>query len=304
MGVRLRQVRGEFGDPNFKTQGDYHTLFAQDAWSINKFVTVNAGLRWEQQRVAGKNAAYTFTDNWSPRIGITIDPWGNRKTKIFANFGRYNEGMPLDIGIRSLSSEFDFADTNWRPPTDGSGHVLLNPDGTLDLSTMEGNSCALAVNPQNGCIISTNSGASVQDHVAFAPGTRMQYLDEYVVGFEHEFGNSGVIFTARYTDRRIKRIVEDMAVLSPEQAQAVDVATNLTSVSQIYQIGNPSKDLDVFHNINSLEYFTDPTTGLPAPPAGCTSSSGNLSLYADPFLIGSGPTDSNGAQRDLHPERV
>jgi len=223
----LRQTRGEFGDPNFKTQGDYHTLFAQDTWSINKFVTVNAGLRWEQQRIAGKNASYTFTDNWSPRVGIAIDPWGNRKTKIFANFGRYNEAIPLDMGIRSLSSELDFGDTNWVPPTDGSGHVLVGPDGTIDLSTMVGTPCATAVNPAAGCIRSFNTGASIQNAVAFAPGTRMQYLDEYVVGFEHEFGNSGVIFTARYQDRRIKRIVEDMAELSPEAAQgiAVDGAT-------------------------------------------------------------------------------
>ncbi len=69
--VVLRQVRGEFGNPVFKTQSDYHTLFAQDSWSINKYVTVTAGLRWEQQKVAGVNAAYTFTDNWSPRVGIS-----------------------------------------------------------------------------------------------------------------------------------------------------------------------------------------------------------------------------------------
>src|SRR5205823_1057844 len=107
VGVYLLQVRGEFGTRDFKTTGNYHTLFAQDAWSINKYVTINAGLRWEQQQVEGVNAKYTFTDNWSPRVGIAIDPWGNRKTKIFANFGRYVEAMPLDIAIRSLSNEKD-----------------------------------------------------------------------------------------------------------------------------------------------------------------------------------------------------
>ena len=181
--------------------------------------------------IAGKAAAYTFTDNWSPRVGVSIDPWGNRKTKIFANFGRYNEAIPLDMGIRSLSSELDFGDTNWVPPTDGAGHVLLQPDGTIDLSTLEGTGCATAVNPADGCIRSFNTGASIQNAVAFAPGTRMQYLDEYVVGFEHEFGNSGVIFTARYQDRRIKRIVEDMAALSPEAA--------IAGVAQQFLIGNP-----------------------------------------------------------------
>src|SRR4051812_18514638 len=30
--VILRMVRGEFGDPNFRTQGDYHTFYGQDTW--------------------------------------------------------------------------------------------------------------------------------------------------------------------------------------------------------------------------------------------------------------------------------
>src|SRR5262249_37765085 len=194
----LRQTRGEFGQLSFNTQADYHTLFGQDTWSINKYVTINAGLRWEQQALQGNTAHYTFTDNWSPRVGVSVDPWGNRKTKIYANFGRYNESIPLDMGIRSLSSEYDFADTNWIPPTDGSGHVAVQSDGTIDLSTLEGTRLAFVSNPANGYIASFNAGAAAQAAVAFAPGTRMEYLDEYVVGFEHEFGNSGVIFSARY----------------------------------------------------------------------------------------------------------
>src|SRR5258708_15148829 len=107
-------------------------------WSRRKYVRINAGLRWEQQNVRGNNSAFTFNDNWSPRVGISIDPWGNRKTKITANYGRYTESLPLDIAIRSLSQELDFSDTNWVPPTDGAGHVLLNADGTVDLSTLVG----------------------------------------------------------------------------------------------------------------------------------------------------------------------
>jgi len=46
--------------------------------------------------VQGVNAAYTFNDNCPRAVGISIDPWGNRKTKITANFGRYTESLPLD----------------------------------------------------------------------------------------------------------------------------------------------------------------------------------------------------------------
>ena len=268
-GVFLRQTRGEFGDLNFKTLSDYHTLFAQDTWAINKFVTINAGLRWEQQHVQGGTAAYTFTDNWSPRVGISVDPFGNRKTKIYANFGRYTEAIPLDIAIRSLSQELDFADTNWVPPNDGAGHVLENPDGTINLASL--NSAT--------DILSFNSGASLQNGEAFAPGTRSEYLDEYVVGFEHEFGNSGVIFTARYTDRRIKRIVEDFAALSPEAAQA--------GLIQQFVIGNPTKNTDVFTNPQQFDFFSG-GTGTPIPGSACDPAvNPNASATALPF-------DSNG----------
>src|SRR5204862_182965 len=87
-GQYVRQRLGEFGLLNFKTTSLYHTVFAQDAWSPSKYVTISAGVRWEQQHVEGVNARYTFNDNWSPRVGISVDPWGNRKTKITANFGR------------------------------------------------------------------------------------------------------------------------------------------------------------------------------------------------------------------------
>jgi len=291
IGVNLRQVRGEFGDPIFKTTSNYHTVFAQDAWSPSKYVTINAGLRWEQQHVAGVNAKYTFTDNWSPRMGISVDPWGNRKTKVTANFGRYSESLPLDIAIRSLSEEFDFSDTNWVPPTDGAGHVLLNNDGTINLSTLVGTQTP--TNPAAGYIRSFNTGASVQAGEAFGPGTRSEYLDEFQVGFEHEFANSGVIFSAHYTDRRIKRIIEDNAPLSPEAAQGGTIGCftgvgPCQTMSQDYFISNVNKNQDLFKNAAQLDYFA--TAGAANPSAGAPAAclaAGNRALY-------SVPTDSNG----------
>ena len=266
LGVLVRQPRGEFGDPNFRTTSNYHTLFAQDSWSINKYVTLNAGLRWEQQAVEGTSTKYTFTDNWSPRVGISIDPWGNRKTKIFANFGRYNEAIPLDIGIRSLSAELDFGNTNWMPVTDGAGHVAVSPEGFVQPDL-------------NAGPVSLNTGAASSDALSFAPGTRMQYLDEYVVGFEHEFGNSGVIFTARYTDRRIKRIVEDMAALSPEAGES--------GLTGFFLIGNPSKNQDAFVNPIQFAYNSVATPGGPASCLGANVG-GNTEEVVE------GITDSNG----------
>jgi hypothetical protein len=277
-GVYLLGVRGEFEPLGFKTTSLYHTIFAQDTWSPSKYVSINAGLRWEQQHVQGNNAAYTFTDNWSPRIGVSVDPWGNRKTKITANFGRYTEALPLDIAIRSLSNEDDFSDPLWVPPTDGAGHVAVASDGTLDLSKLVGTTTAQA----NGGFVrfgdeTFGSGPSLGTGEQFGKGTRSEYLDEYVVGFEHEFGNSGVVFNARYTDRRMKRIVEDNAALSPEAGQA--------GLAQIYIISNPNKKQDLFINPIQVDYAA--ANGI---PTACINTATN-----PPSEFPNGqPVDSNG----------
>src|SRR5207302_5012694 len=123
------------------------------------------------------------------------------------------------------------------------------------------------ITPAAGYIRSFNSGASLASAVAFGPGTRSEYLDEYVVGFEHEFGNSGVIFTARYTDRRIKRIIEDNAELSPEAGQGASeldpnpanpcsaAKTNGLgcSFTQFYTISNVNKNQDAFTNPTQID---------------------------------------------------
>ena len=277
-GVRLIQVRGEFGQLKFNTTSKYHTVFAQDAWSPSKYVTINAGIRWEQQHVQGNNAAYTFNDNWSPRMGVSVDPWGNRKSKITANFGRYTEALPLDIAIRSLSSEYDFPTTIWSAPNDGAGHALVNPDGTLNFTNFgEANNftgCGGLDPTGNSGPCGFAGGISAQSSVAFGKRTRSEYLDEFQVGFEHEFGNSGVVFSSRYTDRRMKRIIEDNAALSPE--------AYIAGLAQQYFISNPNKNQDLFTNPIQADFVFDNT----APNQGCP--------FASPY-IATQLTDSNGS---------
>src|SRR5260370_16105628 len=108
MRVVLRQDRGEFGSTSFKTQSKYNAGYIQDTWRVNKYVTALLGLRMEQERIIGQNIAYSFTDQWAPRLGVTVDPLGHGKTKIYYNYGRFFEYLPLDAAERSLSTEQDF----------------------------------------------------------------------------------------------------------------------------------------------------------------------------------------------------
>jgi hypothetical protein len=250
--VYLRQVRGEFGKTPFDTDGTYHAAYINDAWTLNKHITVNVGWRWEQQRLHGTpfndfqtgaavDSHYTFTDNWSPRLGLTIDPIGDKKTKIFGNFARYSYAIPLDMAIRSLSNELDFGTTSWKPVTDAANNVVINSDGTFANPILDDAHFGAAL-----------GGASLTSGTAIASGTKMQYLQEWVAGFERELPK-GVVLSVRWTDRRLKRIVEDMAGISPEAFQCC--------LNQFYTISNPNGSTDLFINPTQVDY---PVGGLPA----------------------------------------
>lgn len=229
--------RAEYGPPTVQTEGLSYAAYINDSWTINKFISLNLGLRAEQYRMAGTAIHYTFTDNWAPRIGFVVDPKGDRKSKIYGNYGRYNYQMPLDAAIRSLSNELDLGGLRFAPTSSG-GNVIINPDGSINIGTD-------AAHVMNGQAGGTGGAASVsfQSTTGFAPQTKMQYEDEWIAGYERDFGH-GIIFSARYVDRRLRRVVEDMSGISPE-------AFNIGVFNQIYLIGNPNSHTDVFHNMRN-----------------------------------------------------
>ncbi len=278
--VALDQSRGQTGGNLTPTSGLYYAGYANDNWQINKFVTVSMGLRWEQYTMRGTAANYTFTDNWAPRLGLVVDPKGDRKTKIYANFGRYNYQMPLDAAIRSLSSETDLSNLFFAPIVNGDGTITVATDSAHLLNNAPG---GIAKNP-----IVSQSGAGE----AFSPGTKMQYEDEWIAGFEHDMGH-GVVVSARYVDRRLRRVVEDMSGMSPEGANI--------GLTQQFSIGNPSASTDLFHN-TSPHLFT----GASAPCQLFTDSSGNvINAAAGPLTDANGNQVSNqGICFDLDPNHL
>ena len=83
-------------------------FFAQDSFKVLKNLTVNAGVRYEQQRLKDFTGTtlVKIDDEWSPRLGIVWDFAGNGRTKLYANYGRFYEVIPQDIQTRALGNEF------------------------------------------------------------------------------------------------------------------------------------------------------------------------------------------------------
>ncbi|HKZ03418.1 MAG TPA: hypothetical protein VJ180_14345, partial [Pyrinomonadaceae bacterium] len=253
--VYLLNDRGEYGDTSFTTRSNYHAAYIQDTWRINRFVTALVGIRQEQERLigspdpAGNKLAYSFTGNWAPRIGVTVDPLGQGKTKAYYNFGRFFEYIPLDLAERSLSSEQGFRNAEFVPDffIDGSGNrrVRLNALGSAQpivdaahfLSCGPGSAgaaCRAAGGFGSGVTVSLND-----PHNVILPGTKLGFAQEHILGFEHQFPRN-IVLSLRYQDRRLKRIVEDAAVVPPEAASL--------NIAQFYFIGNVNSQLDAATN--------------------------------------------------------
>jgi hypothetical protein len=120
----------------------------------------------------------------------------------------------------------------------------------------------------------------------FAAGTKAQYQDEYVAGIERDFGN-GLLVSARYLDRRIQRVVEDVAALTVGGASwGTDIFGN--EIHQTFVIANPSRNLDIFRNTlchNGTSVTTEDPTQEQLDPfgfgifVGCLTSGGGAPGY-------------------------
>ena len=254
--VYLQQSRGIFSSPYAETSSSYQAIYANDNYALNRFVTFNLGIRWDQEQLNAVTQTYTFNDNWSPRLGINIDPFGDRKSKIFFNWGRYTQMFPQDGALRDLSNELDIYQANWKPEADANNNVILGPYGTVvpvfDAAHLISGDPAAG---QQGGNVSASGGASP---IFIEHATKMNLEEEYVGGIERQY--KGFVLSARYLDRRLLRIIEDTSGASPEGALSGYVA-------QQFVVGNLSAKTDYF--INEVEQAYTQAAG---PPANCVNS--------------------------------
>jgi hypothetical protein len=159
---------------------------------------------------------------------------------------------------RSLSVEQDWTGSLFAPEftVNGAGQriAVINSFGTVNpiidaAHQLPGGTAISAGDPAN----------------PITAGTKLGFSDEHTIGFEQQLPKN-FTFSARYIDRRSKRIIEDAASVSPEGSLACDVATEGAShcITQLYFIGNISPRLDAAVNLVPFLY----TTGG-AVPSGC-----------------------------------
>jgi hypothetical protein len=281
MPVFLLQNRGEYSGAAFATESKYHAAYAQDTWQLNKYITALAGYRWEQERlvgspgVTGARLNYVFSGAWSPRFGVTVDPTGRGKMKAYYNYGRFHEYIPLDLAERSLSTERGFNNARYAPDftiVNGQRRVTLNSLGTVNVVVDNAHLLSRAEGgfPDFGVSISTQDNGN-----PILEGTKLGYTNEHLIGFEMQLPKN-LVLSVRYIDRRLQRIVEDAAVVSPE---------GIDFFGQTYFIGNINSKVDAAVNPVAFKF---------TPQFDANGDILNVPSQCDPDLVNPRVTNSAG----------
>jgi hypothetical protein len=208
--VNNRGVQGEAG-------ANIMSLYVQDQWTIGDKLTLNVGLRAEDEVVPsfreGVDAmSFGWQDKIAPRLGAAYDVRGDGKFKIYGSWGRYYDWTKYELPRGSYGGD------TWQ--------IFYRALDTLDLGSLN------LSNMPGGDLWVVPGGfrdRRVPSFDATDPDIKPMYQDSTSIGTEYQLG-SEMVFGAHFVHNDLGRTIEDIG--------ALDAFGNET-----YIIGNPGEGL-------------------------------------------------------------
>jgi hypothetical protein len=209
-------------------------LYFQDAWQVGHGLTLNLGLRLDNEIQPPYNTTlfpsvkFGWGDKIAPRLGAAYDLLHNGKVKIYASYGKFYDIMKMGLARGSFGSDY------WH----NCVYALDTPVYTTITPTYPiGGGCP-ASGPAPGVTVgrfieNVDFRATKADprDPAIAPDMKPMLQHEYVMGVDWAVTPNWSVET-RYSRKRLDRTIEDMAITD-----------NLG-----FYIGNPGSTIaDVLH---------------------------------------------------------
>jgi hypothetical protein len=251
--VGLGQCQGTYGYitvQDFGTQGKAtsfnHSFFFQDAWTIGRGVTINAGLRIEREYLPGEtftgetNPAiptgtapshpinFGWGDKIAPRIGAAWDVFKDGRMKVFGSYGVFNDQMKLNLAISSFGGQwwqncyYALNTTNYQSliPAFNSSNPPRYCVGASDTSTANWLGGAQPagisfIENANYRTWPTTCSTCSQLQEGVMPGLKPYRQHETVFGTDYQIAKN-LAFEARWDRRRLDHVIEDSAIYNSQ----------------------------------------------------------------------------------------
>jgi hypothetical protein len=220
-----------------KVHSDNYAFWLQDSWSVHPRLTLNLGIRTENEYVPSyKNQEefpdaldikFGFKDKIAPRLGFAYDIKGNGRWKAFGSYGWYYDITKLELPRGSFGGD------HW-----------VNYYWTLDTADFSSIQCGEGPTGCPGRYIESVDFRHSSNQVdpgfeayfnrpgmtGIDPNLKPVQTGEWTAGIEHELGPT-LSVGARYVHKWLFRTIEDVGVFFQG--------------SEIYLISNPGEGLAV-----------------------------------------------------------
>ncbi|MEN3333922.1 MAG: hypothetical protein V7641_3287 [Blastocatellia bacterium] len=207
---------------NSQASSRNHGFYLQDAWQIHPRVTINAGVRIENEflppftpEVNGVKIPNPISFGWgdkiAPRIGGAWDVKGDGSWKLSASFGEFYDTLKYELARTSFGGDY------WHERV----YRLDSPDITQVSKANPSALGSLIIDIDNRTI-PINAQGQID---GIDPAIKPMLSREFMVASEHRLKQS-MIASVRWTHKRLVRGIEDIGVLDAEE-------------NEVYTIGNP-----------------------------------------------------------------
>lgn len=220
-----------------------HTIFAQDKWQPTSRLTLNLGVRAEQEALPAFNGFATglkfdFKEKFAPRLGVAYALTKDGKTKISAFYGWFYDRLKFELPRGSFGGNFYHVDTFIIDPAHPNFDYYTVANVTGKIGAPIGGQCPIAGNPTIGtsvCQLDFRLPSNVpglngllgpdapSDAGTVDPNLKPFRQSEFTFEFQREVMKSSIL-TARFLYRNVDEAVEDAGFITPGGSEFYDIA--------------------------------------------------------------------------------
>jgi outer membrane receptor protein involved in Fe transport len=234
-----------------KGQNTNQSIYVQDKVTLFNRLTLTAGVRFEKEDLPAFNSFappinFGWGDKIAPRFGFSFDVTGKGTTKIFGNYGRFNDRLKFELPRGSFGGDFFrqdyfeiFAGSNFRTaftPASVLGNFNDAPGGRCPATGFIGSGLSRC---QDDFRIASNNPAATIFDGKVDPDIKPFRQSEYTIGFSHQISRD-YSFSSRFSYKNVDSAIEDAGIRN-------------NAGSEAYIIGNPGSGLHL-STLKSLGY--------------------------------------------------